>query len=365
MTCALTILLRVLALALALTAVGYLLPTPTPLHGLPVHAAQYSIDLSVLRSWSSADNGTLERAQLASLPALPIFAQQLASTFVQTQRDGATDAFLEGCAMRGWGGRVADYLRLKVARVLQTKMGWSRVDADALIRQTELFVASREQLRILFERVATDTRESLLDLGAGTGSVTEAVASTLGVLATRVTAVEKSPPLRRQLAARGFRAINGTGAPALSSFDVALLLNVLDRTDAPRDLLRDVVVGRLAPSGLLVIATPLPFCDKVWEGALGKFRASRRPKLPLRLPEVLRCGKGVSGPFELAAAGFLAAALGGLGLEVVSWTRLPYLSSGDAKYTHYAFNSAVFVLRHVNGAPAGRKDPACAANNAG
>lgn len=52
--------------------------------------------------------------------------------------------------------------------------------------------------------------------------------------------------------------------------------------------------------------------------------------------------------FELAVAAFVASAFDPLkpshGLELVAWTRLPYLSSTVSK-THYVIDSAMFVLK--------------------
>ena len=45
-------------------------------------------------------------------------------------------------------------------------------------------------------------------------------------------------------------------------FGAVSLLNVLDRTDDPRGLLA-AASSRLLPGGLLLVATVLPFCDKV------------------------------------------------------------------------------------------------------
>ena len=74
---------------------------------------------------------------------------------------------------------------------------------------------------------------------------------------------------------------------------------------------------------------------------------------------------------------FVATAFGGLPLQVLSWTRLPYLCSGDLTQTHYYLDNALFVLRKTemaamkaatkadaalgaNGAPALRAANACA-----
>ena len=65
---------------------------------------------------------------------------------------------------------------------------------------------------------------------------------------------------------------------------------------------------------------------------------------PLQLPVPYRCG--TRRPFEEQAAAFVAATVARWpALKVVAWTRVPYLSSGDARRTWYTLDNAVFVLR--------------------
>ena len=65
---------------------------------------------------------------------------------------------------------------------------------------------------------------------------------------------------------------------------------------------------------------------------------------PLQLPVPYRCG--TRRPFEEQAAAFVAATVARWpALKVVAWTRVPYLSSGDARRTWYTLDNAVFVMR--------------------
>jgi hypothetical protein len=110
----------------------------------------------------------------------------------------------------------------------------------------------------------------------------------------------------------------------------------------------------------------------VYEGGVEKVSAKRKPKHPLQLhPEAaascfssgrakLTAKKNRKLGFEMNAAAFLAAVMEAstpgsasgerekgqrLPVEVVAWTRLPYLSSGTTKRTHFSLDSALFVLR--------------------
>ena len=79
--------------------------------------------------------------------------------------------------------------------------------------------------------------------------------------------------------------------------------------------------------------------------------ASRQPLGALTLHADASCDASPQPSFEVSAAAFAAGALGpltepeqGWQLEMVAWTRLPYISSA-VKVSHYALDSALFVLR--------------------
>lgn len=161
--------------------------------------------------------------------------------------------------------------------------------------------------------------------------------------------------MRKKLKNRGFRVagslseIDGNGAvsddvAASPPFSAVAMLNVLDRCDDPGGLL-SAATNMMGPGGALVLAIVLPFSGRVFEGkrwhAWGKDR-SRRPRSPLRMAPVAGAPKS----FELGAAKFLEA-IERLQprLELVKWTRLPYVSSGNHKKTHYTIDMALLVLR--------------------
>ena len=129
----------------------------------------------------------------------------------------------------------------------------------------------------------------------------------------------------------------------MERFGAVALFNVLDRCDDPLRLL-GTAARAVRPGGLLVVATVLPFCASVYFGAVGRTRARRVPRKPLQLPVPYRCG--TRRPFEEQAAAFVAATVARWpALKVVAWTRVPYLSSGDARRTWYTLDNAVFVMR--------------------
>lgn len=178
--------------------------------------------------------------------------------------------------------------------------------------------------------------------------------------------MEAAAGIRRKLSAeRGFRPVASfEELGAGERFGAVALLNVLDRCDDPLGLLR-AALDALRPDGVLLVATVLPFCARVYEGVAGKVGASRKPARPLRMPASLRCGMGpkmgAGGDRYLGAedatldrrlfaehlAGFVAATVGTLPLRVAAWTRVPYLSSGTTEQTYYHLDNALLVLRRT------------------
>lgn len=347
------------------------LVVPAPQLGKVIDGKLYSINASQFRasrgSWFAGEGSN-------SVEYIHAAADQLVSTFVLSEKDDDTDQFLTRCAEAGqsWAGRVTVHVKHKVYHALQEFLGWSRTDASAFVDRATMYVASKGQLRRLFEQarnrtaIAAEHRRAaaaevpgprpatpraLLDIGAGTGSVTEILASSAGVAPEGVHALEVSAPLRRSLAARGYHAAQdfaSLSAGVVQRFDVISLLNVLDRSDDPQFLIESAY-ERLHPDGFFLVATVLPFCGSVYQGRRGKRSNMRAPRTPLRVHPAATCRNATS--FEIAAAAFVAEAFASRLMKVLAWTRLPYLSSGDTKRTHYKLDMAVFVLQRQSISP--------------
>ena len=230
---------------------------------------------------------------------------------------------------------------------VQKRYGLSRTDATAVHLNHTMIVATSAQVRHLIAHAGRSALISptLLDIGAGRGEVTNAIATGLGIPASGVVAMEASAPLRMRLKARGYRAFERFDEFDGERFGAVALLNVLDRCDDPHALL-STAVRRLVPGGVLLIATVLPFCDKVYRGAHGKVGAYRKPESPLKLPYSFRCHQAPVRSFEEHAAAFTTTAFTAtLPLRLLRWTRLPYLCSGDSVQTFYYLDNALFLLR--------------------
>jgi SAM-dependent methyltransferase len=174
-----------------------------------------------------------------------------------------------------------------------------------------------------------------LDIGAGRGDATQELAA----LFKKTVVTETSRAMARRLRKLGFECIEGDVSQRRDlggKFDIVSLLNVLDRCDQPLSLLATARQA-LKPGGHLVIALVLPYRPFVYDG--GQARAPRE-RLPI-----------VSSEWELAATEFMLTALLPLGLEVVTFSRAPYLSGGDAERPLYELDDLIVVCRAVGEVP--------------
>ncbi|MCC6663194.1 MAG: methyltransferase domain-containing protein [Polyangiaceae bacterium] len=247
----------------------------------------------------------------------------LAARFVELEPDDETRAFVQAAA-DGRHGRLLSWVHSTLGAFL------SDFDVNGLLGTYPLFLLSQAQWSAL---LGPERRARLLDVGAGAGEVTARIAG----LAQQVVTSETSRMMARRLRQRGFecRRTDFADGPPADRFDLVTCLNVVDRSDRPRTLLRNLRAG-LAPGGRLVIATPLPFRPFVYAGGTTR---EPRERLPIDAE-----------PWESALAQLVERVLCPLGLEVIALCRAPYLSGGDPGRELYVLDDAVVVC--------GRSEPA-------
>lgn len=225
-------------------------------------------------------------------------------------------------AALGRHGRVRTYAQ-RLARLYL-----SDFDANALTGMYRMLLLPEAAFRTLL-----DGRRGgrLLDVGAGSGDVTVALAPCFD----EVEATEVSRGMAKKLAERGVRchAVDVTDAPLPGpSFDAVSLLNVLDRCQRPRRLLRHCLQS-LRPGGTFIVALALPYRPFYFDG----------PTTPDPL-ERLECDPGPHGAWEDAARRFIERDLLPLDLTLEHFTRAPYLSAGDSARDLYELDDVVAVL---------------------
>ena len=152
---------------------------PAPRRGNPIRELLYDVKLERL------ENETM-----------------LANRFLKSQPDAELAAFLaeSAAATNSTLGRMRALAKRRLFWGLQRWLGLSRTDASGLLSMATLYVGSHQQFRAL----VNGTASSLLDVGSGTGTETQKLASILE--ADDVACLESSKAMRVTLRGMGFRA---------------------------------------------------------------------------------------------------------------------------------------------------------------
>ena len=249
-------------------------------------------------------------ARTCDLEALPA---PLAARFDPLPPDPEVDAL---AARRPHGA-----LREGARRILRRVM--SDFDADGLLGTCPMALLGPRS----WEALAGDKRGGrLLDVGAGSGDITLHARS----LFRHIVTTETSGPMARRLRRRGFPChrldLAREPLPGGGPFDVVSLLDVLDRCDRPRSLLK-AAAGLLAPDGRLLVSLPLPVRPHFDAGG-----HTVDPDEPIT-------GRGER--WEEALVDLIDGTIEPAGLEVRRIARAPYLSLGASGLT--ALDAALLV----------------------
>ena len=249
--------------------------------------------------------------------------ESLRDRFVQLGRDRALHDYLLR-ARRARHGKFMTALHHSLRAYL------SDFDINGVLGTYPMHVLGQEQWHFLLEPLMPlGVKSTLLDVGAGSGDVTQALAPLFGDIVTTETSRAMAWRLRR----RGFacrRADLARQPLAGGPFDVVSCLNVLDRCDRPLTLLGNLR-AQLKDDGLLIIALVLPYQPFVYTGS-----TTRDPEE--RLP--------VTGhSWETAVGELCLGVLEPLGLVIEIVSRVPYLSGGDARHPLYELDDVVVICR--------------------
>ncbi len=245
---------------------------------------------------------------------------ELLERFVYLGGDEALHQFIEQVKSKPaprWITAIYQYLRRAV----------SDYDAYGLLNMYKMHLLSRAQWERL---IGEKPRECLLDIGAGDGSITASVAG----LFQRVVVTETSRVMARKLRRRGYKVYCtdiATGRVLEDApFDVVACLNVIDRCARPLSLLKSIR-QLLSPSGLLVLAIPLPLDPFTYSGG--------------RTIDQLEALPPGAESWEEGIVSLIHNLIQRIGFSVQSFSRVPYVSQGDADRDLYILNDAVVVCR--------------------
>jgi len=252
--------------------------------------------------------------------------QRCSECFVRLGPDDDLASYLDRAARRRLGWWMSRWRRA-LSHLL------SDFDANALLGAYPMHLLGTQQWRAL---LGGRVGGRLLDVGAGSGDVTAALAP----LFDQVTTVESSRLAAWRLGQRGWvslcRDVVLDGVPS-PPYQAIGCLNVLDRCPYPAALLEHLLRG-LSPGGWLLVAMPLPYRPMFFDGPAALEPAERLP-----------CE---AESWERGARALVEQVLLPLGLEVTALSRAPYLSGGDATTALYELDDVVAVCR-AQGEPAG------------
>ena len=327
---------------------------------------------------------SLELTQLVYDLGAPWSSPATSARFVQLQPDAPTRDFL----LRA---RTSDRLSWVSAagHAVLRALNYSVFDANGILDTYPLHLASTGQLQTLFSAAfsaaGAPPRRSdrplfgtALDIGAGVGLVTQQLQP---LVCKPIVTTETSSHMARRLRSKhgdqpGWEcwaedvATSDARTKHASKFDLISMLNVLDRSPRPRELLA-AAYDMLQPGGWLLLATPLPFRAFYYEGAQAvrphpSQELSLRPPSPEALARSHRRmssspmqqqqqqqqqqqdgSKEEEGPCAWAeqAEQLMAEVLPAAGLEAVVFGRLPYLSSGDLDSLNWVLDDVIIVAR--------------------
>lgn len=262
----------------------------------------------------------LDKAGLAlrykcDLQALPA---EFRSRWIALEPDQALVGYLGRARAERLG-----WFRTALQRLLRLYV--SDFDANGLLKAYPMHLLSTPQ----WERLLRGRPGGrLLDIGAGSGDVTAALAP----LFDEVRTVEVSEPQARRLRKRGFPCfsvdVTEDGLPE-GPYDAVSCLNLFDRCKLPRTLLSQVIRG-LKPGGTLIVALALPYRPAVYHGPY-----------VLEPEEQLTC---LADDWERATASLIADFSQSYALELSALARAPYLSGGDTTKLIHELDDLVAVF---------------------
>lgn len=275
--------------------------------------------------------------ELRRKPAPALGAAEIQNLFLPLQKDSETQIFIDSrhANARTIQSRISNAI-LTIGRATIGKLFLNgNSEVIGLLFPGGLFVASEEHFRKLLEPVlkrAYFDQFQLLDIGAGDGSVTAALARACNLDFASVWTVEAAMSKRWRLQRAGFQVL--TDLPPFSSvYDVLVILNVLDVAQDGAQLLSDAL-AMLKPGGFLVLGLVLPY----------------RPKLNFGVNTLAGLSTDLNASNTKRGAVFeknfveLLHFLSAYPLLLQKWTRVPYLSGGDQRSAVYVYDEALMLL---------------------
>ena len=276
--------------------------------------------------WYHVEAGEVE----GSSKDVTITKEYVMSKFVQLSADEETKNFIVQSAYKSghiWTQMWQDFAYHALKRFL----GYTLTDIFGYLRRQSSFVLSTQQFILLREKAGLpsnlDEPEGfLIDLGAGNGDPTQY----LQPLYNDTFATEASWAMRDILEEKSIKVLDmdlwDRDGNHPRYFDAISCLNLLDRCEKPKSILRQIQKS-LKPGGVLLIALVLPFepfveCNYCSHKPVEDLMDTSKPYLAQEkwYPNYPFFEKEISSVIEVLEVE---------GFSVDAWTRVPYLMEGN------------------------------------
>jgi DREV methyltransferase len=168
-------------------------------------------------------------------------------------------------------------------------------------------------------------RKNLLDIWAGSGSITEKFESFIG----KIYCQEPSLSFQKILRKKGYEIV---GENDVWIYEVVTLFNVIDVCQHPEKVIESIH-KHTDKNSIIIITLPLPICARSWDNR------NIRDTNPLSQSKELS--------FEEAASDFYINFLQKNHLQVTYFTRLPYMVSLPETQKVAIYDNALFVCKKI------------------
>lgn len=253
--------------------------------------------------------------------------KQIADKYEPCSYDAGTEEFIEGCYEKSdW------FFTQMYHSIARTFLGFfmSMTSVNGLLNRGAMFVFSESQFEKFLDISHDWKAESLLDIGAGDGRVTERVLHHFKYKY----ATEQSPTMQWRLQEKGFKILEIDEWANKKDYSVVTALNLLDRIDMPIRFLRDLHSAVKLGEGLVLLAIVLPYSPCHEKGSSFTDPQERLPISGDTIEEqIISLHDDVFEPN---------------GFEVVKFTRLPYLCEGDLHNDFFLLTDILFLLKTTN-----------------
>ncbi|XP_053211800.1 protein-L-histidine N-pros-methyltransferase-like [Panonychus citri] len=251
----------------------------------------------------------------------------ISSKFIELNYDSETDTFIKTCYQK------SDWLFTHIFNALaQTVLGlfMTSTSINGLLKRGSMFVFSNSQFNLFYDEIGTiksDSDSSLLDIGSGDGRVT----SVMSKYFNKTYCTEVSPVMKRLLVKRDYEILDADKWYENDlSFNLISCLNVLDRCDRPLTMIKKMR-QKIKPNGRILLALVLPLNQYVESSANG-----HKPSESITL---------TGNSLEQHAQSFIQDYIEPNDLELIAWTKVPYLCEGDLELSYYWLNDVLFLLK--------------------